>query len=59
MGELGVAVGNLDPSGTVLVRGEYWNAHASARVAASAPVRITGIDGLTLRVDPQPEKEKQ
>ncbi len=59
MGELGVAVGTLDPSGTVLVRGEYWNAHASARVAASAPVRITGIDGLTLRVDPQPEKEKQ
>jgi membrane-bound serine protease (ClpP class) len=57
MGEVGMAVGELNPSGTILVRGEYWSAQASARVAASAPVRITGIDGLTLRVDPQPEKE--
>jgi membrane-bound serine protease (ClpP class) len=55
MGETGVAVGTLDPSGTVLVRGEYWSALASARVAASAPVRITGIDGLTLRVEPRPD----
>ena len=50
-----VAVNELNPSGTVLVRGEYWNAQASARVPASEPVRITGIDGLTLRVEPQPQ----
>ncbi len=54
IGQTGVAVGQLDPSGTVLVRGEYWNAQASARVPASEPVRITGIDGLTLRVEPTP-----
>jgi membrane-bound serine protease (ClpP class) len=63
MGETGIAVGELSPSGTVLVRGEYWSALASARVAASAPVRITGIDGLTLRVEPRPDvlngEEKQ
>lgn len=48
-----VAVGELNPSGTVLVRGEYWRAQASARIPAGEPVRITGIDGLTLRVEPQ------
>jgi membrane-bound serine protease (ClpP class) len=52
-----VTVGELNPSGTVLVRGEYWNAQASARVPASEPVRITGIDGLTLRVEPERPKE--
>jgi membrane-bound serine protease (ClpP class) len=57
IGETGVAVGELNPSGTILVRGEYWNAHASGQVPASEPVRITGIDGLTLRVEPMPAKE--
>ncbi len=51
IGQTGVAVGELNPAGTILVRGEYWNAQASGRVAASEPVRITGIDGLTLRVE--------
>jgi membrane-bound serine protease (ClpP class) len=48
-----VAVSELNPYGTVLVRGEYWKAQTSARIPASEPVRITGIDGLTLRVEPQ------
>src|SRR5579863_6189984 len=52
LGLPGIAVSELNPSGTVQVRGEYWNAQASARVPASEPVRITGIDGLTLRVEP-------
>jgi membrane-bound serine protease (ClpP class) len=45
------AMGELNPSGTVLVRGEYWNARASRPVAAHEHVRVTGIDGLTLKVD--------
>jgi len=52
LGLQAMAISELNPSGTVLVRGEYWNAQASARVPASEPVRITGIDGLTLRVEP-------
>jgi membrane-bound serine protease (ClpP class) len=52
-----IAVSELNPSGTVLVRGEYWSAQATARVPASEPVRITGIDGLTLRVEPKDSKE--
>lgn len=57
LGLQAMAVGELNPSGTVLVRGEYWNAQASVRVPASEPVRITGIDGLTLRVEPARPKE--
>lgn len=57
VGQTGVAVGELNPSGTVLVRGEYWHALASGHVPASEPVRITGMDGLTLRVESAPQKE--
>jgi len=57
LGLSAIAVSELNPSGTILVRGEYWNAQASARVPASEPVRITGIEGLTLRVEPRSSKE--
>jgi membrane-bound serine protease (ClpP class) len=53
-----MSVGEINPAGTVLVRGEYWNAVASARIAASEPVRITGIDGLTLRVESRPKNKE-
>jgi membrane-bound serine protease (ClpP class) len=56
IGQPAVAVGELNPSGMVFVRGEYWSAYASQPVAASEPVRITGIDGLTLRVEPSSGK---
>jgi membrane-bound serine protease (ClpP class) len=46
------AVSELNPTGTVSVRGEYWNALASTLVHARETVRITGIEGLTLRVQP-------
>jgi membrane-bound serine protease (ClpP class) len=52
IGEAAVTVGDLNTSGTVRVRGEFWKAQSSVRVAGSAPVRITGIDGLTLQVEP-------
>jgi membrane-bound serine protease (ClpP class) len=41
------------PTGLVRVRGELWNAHASAPVQAGESVTVSGIDGLTLRVDPK------
>jgi membrane-bound serine protease (ClpP class) len=47
------AVSELNPTGTVSVRGEYWKAFASTPVHVSEPVRITGIEGLTLRVQPE------
>jgi membrane-bound serine protease (ClpP class) len=52
VGEPAVALRELNPFGTVVVRGEYWSAYGSRHVAAGEPVRVTGIDGLTLRVEP-------
>lgn len=52
LGEIGVAVGALVPEGKVFVRGEYWDALASAPVTAGQPVRVTAIDKLKLMVEP-------
>lgn len=40
------------PFGLVRVRGELWNARASAPVDTGQTVTVSGIDGLTLRVEP-------
>ncbi len=50
--EIGVARTPLEPQGQILIRGEYWNAVSSAPVAPGAQVRVTAVDGLTLRVEP-------
>ena len=42
----------LAPAGTVFVRGEYWNAVSSAPVEEGGEVRVVGVDGMTLRVEP-------
>lgn len=54
IGERGVAVGALNPEGTVRVRGGLWRARTSRAtpVAGGDPVRVTGIDGLLLEVEP-------
>jgi membrane-bound serine protease (ClpP class) len=45
---------NLVPgaAGDVDVRGEIWRAESTAPIAAGDSVRVTAIDGLTLRVEP-------
>ena len=48
----GVAVTALSPTGHVLVRGEYWNAVSATPVAPGTPVRVIGMLGLTLKVEP-------
>jgi membrane-bound serine protease (ClpP class) len=42
----------LAPAGTVFVRGEYWHAVSTAPVEQGGDVRVVGIDGITLRVEP-------
>jgi len=51
LNEIGLACGDLAPAGKVFVHGEYWNAVASAAVADGSRVRVTAVDGLTLRVE--------
>ena len=41
------------PVGLVRIRGELWNAQASAPVQVGESVTVSGIDGLTLRVEPE------
>jgi membrane-bound serine protease (ClpP class) len=50
--EIGQARTALEPSGKVFVHGEYWDAVSSAPVLAGGQVRVVGVDGMKLRVEP-------
>jgi len=54
IGETGTAVGAVDPDGVVTVRDAPWRAHTNRAtpIAAGEAVRVTGIDGLVLEVEP-------
>ena len=52
IGEIGVARTQLEPNGKVFVHGELWNAIARTSVAEGTRVRVSGIDGLHLIVEP-------
>jgi membrane-bound serine protease (ClpP class) len=56
-GRLGVAVSEINPSGRVKVQGEYWDAVASGHIGLNERVRVTAVEGLTLRVEPLNEGE--
>jgi membrane-bound serine protease (ClpP class) len=49
---VGVARTPLAPGGKIFVQGEYWDAVATRPVEVGARVRVTGIDGLRLTVEP-------
>jgi len=52
-GATGVARSQLDPDGTVTVRGQVWSAHIrSGRLEAGRAVRVVGRTGLVLDVEP-------
>jgi membrane-bound serine protease (ClpP class) len=52
VGEIGVARTPLAAEGKVMIQGEIWNAVSSADIAAGEPVRVRGVDGLVLKVEP-------
>jgi len=52
IGEIGVARTALGPEGKVFVHGELWNATARAAIAEGARVRVAGVNGLHLVVEP-------
>ncbi len=53
IGERGEALNDFDGHGRVFAFGEVWAARSVEPVAENATVRITGIDGLTLIVQPE------
>jgi membrane-bound serine protease (ClpP class) len=52
VGEVGVVRSRLAPRGHVFLRGELWNAESEVPAEPGESVRVTQIDGLTLRVVP-------
>jgi membrane-bound serine protease (ClpP class) len=52
LNEVGRAFTALAPAGKIFVHGEYWDAVSNAPVEPGSEVRIVGIDGLKLRVEP-------
>lgn len=54
VGETGTAVGPVDPEGVVVVNGARWRARVnrSTPLADAQELRVTGIDGITLEVEP-------
>jgi membrane-bound ClpP family serine protease len=46
------AVTALRPDGQVRVRGELWQARCAAGADVGAAVRVVGVEGLTLVVEP-------
>jgi membrane-bound serine protease (ClpP class) len=55
IGEMGVATGDLVPEGTVEILGAPWRARTnrSTPILTGAAVRVVGIDGLLLEVEPE------
>lgn len=55
VGELGAALADVDPEGTVEVRGAPWRARTNRAtpIGAGDRVRVVGIDGLLLEVEPE------
>jgi membrane-bound serine protease (ClpP class) len=54
--EIGEARTALAPAGKIFVHGEYWDAISSDPVDAGREVRVIGVDGLKLRVEPAESK---
>jgi membrane-bound serine protease (ClpP class) len=55
VGDMGVALDRVAPEGRVEVRGAPWRARTNRAtpIDAGAPVRVVGIDGLLLEVEPE------
>lgn len=65
LGQIGTVAKELEPAGTVLLRGELWRAEQVPRAGDSSsepaprslpegqPVRVEGVRGLTLLVSPE------
>jgi len=52
LGASGEAIEDFESEGWARVRGEQWRVTSSAPLTRGQSLRVTGIDGLTLRVVP-------
>lgn len=52
VGEIGQARTSIGEAGSVFIHGELWNATASTPIETGAKVKIVGVEGLLLTVEP-------
>ena len=52
IGSTGEVIETCDPRGRVRLRGEIWHARCASRAEVGQRVAVTGVDGLTLEVEP-------
>jgi membrane-bound serine protease (ClpP class) len=50
IGATGVTATSLNPDGTVMVRGEYWQAHSNGEIARGKPIIVEAMRDFTLLV---------
>jgi membrane-bound serine protease (ClpP class) len=55
LGAVGEVRTRVAPRGTVFVGGELWQARSGQPIDVGSAVRVVGVDGLTLRVEPARE----
>jgi membrane-bound serine protease (ClpP class) len=53
VGELGEVIEPCKPEGRVRLRGEIWNARSSAPAEPGSRVKVSGVEDLTLVVEPE------
>jgi membrane-bound serine protease (ClpP class) len=53
IGASGAALADIEREGWAQVRGEIWRVVSAAPLARGERLRVTGIEGLTLRVEPE------
>ena len=56
IGEVGVALTNLDTEGKVAIHGEYWNANSDGHILKGEKVRVIRVDDLCLKVTRDPRR---
>jgi membrane-bound serine protease (ClpP class) len=58
IGLVGEARGTLAPDGPVYVKGAMWRGRSMGdEIAPGTPIRVRSVDGLVLRVEPEPEPQ--
>jgi len=56
VGLTGEARGDIDPEGAVVVKGAVWRARSNdGPIPKGTRIRVRGLDGLILRVEPEPD----
>jgi membrane-bound serine protease (ClpP class) len=57
VGEQGIALTPIAPTGTVLVQGERWQAHSRQPIAPNQAIVVLAVEDLTLNVAPLEETQ--